>query len=494
VTPPTGAPADKANGPPPSAPTTILVVDNDAVARRYLEVSLAGSRKYRVEVAADATAALAVLANTMVSLIVSEITLPDMDGTRFLWRVRQDRRLRSIPFICLSTDDKVARRVTALELGARDYIVKWPAVTELVARFESAVRDAAEARRQFATRRAYLSGDFAGLSFADLINQLNVGRRTGKLAVATSRAGGHIDFVEGAIWHAEYGNIQGPDAIYELMAAGEGQFEFMPGQETERERRTVSMSPTGLLMEAARRMDMNRLTEGAQPITPIGTAPIAPSQNLTLVDPGPLAIETATEFARLLDDPFALGELSLLTKTQVADRADLGGNMRFHAVLITDLALGASILSAMASPLGETQLAAALSTEPKVLNLWYELRQGEVLDILLVDEQAPGPWLASLVRRPSAVVIAPSTGDWQAWPLENRLAVTNLVRSLRPHCIVGIGNAGIRANLDSLLKLASSSNLPTQIVETPIDSPDTDLRAALNEALETVRKAAGVTA
>lgn len=471
------------------------MVDSDVVSRRYLEVSLAPSRKYRVEVAADAAAAMAILANTIVALIVAETNLPDMDGTRFLWRVRQDRRLRAIPFICLSSEDKVARRVTALEIGARDYIVKWPAVTELLARFDAAIRDAHEARRQFTARRAYLSGDFAGLSFPDLVNQLNVGRRNGRLAVATNRAGGHIDFVDGAIWHAEYGNLHGPEAIYELMAAGEGQFEFMPGQPADHERRTVTMSPTGLLMEAARRIDMSKLaTPTAVSTSAPHAAPAVAATTSQRIDNGPLALATATEFARLLDDPFALGELALLNRSQVGERAKLGGNMRFHVVLVTDLQVGASILSAMASPLGESQLAAALSIEPKALNLWYELRQGEVFDILLVDEQAPGAWLRDLTRRPAVLVVAPGAGDWQAWPLEHRLAVTEAVRTLRPHCVLGIGNAGIRASIDSLLKLAGSPALPTPIIETPIDSPDTDLRAALHEALEAVRKAAGVTA
>ena len=91
-------------------------------------------------------------------------------------------------------------------------------------------------------------------------------------------------------------------------------------------------------------------------------------------------------------------------------------------------------------------------------------------------------------------MVAPSSGDWQAWPLENRLAVTSLVRTLRPLSILGIGNAGIRANLDSLLKLAGAPHIPTHVIETPIDSPDTDLRASLQAALELMQTTAGVRA
>jgi hypothetical protein len=97
-------------------------------------------------------------------------------------------------------------------------------------------------------------GSLKELPLPDIIQLVSVSGKTGVFALRRDgEANGEIFLRAGHIVHAQVGDLQGEEAVYELAIWPEGDFVFTPGRETELT--TIQKSNTNLLMEAARRID-----------------------------------------------------------------------------------------------------------------------------------------------------------------------------------------------------------------------------------------------
>ncbi|MFE9248447.1 response regulator transcription factor [Streptomyces sp. NPDC007088] len=137
----------------------ILVVDDDPAVREALRRSLA-FEGYDAEVAVDGHEALAKAGSYRPDLLVLDIQMPGMDG------LTAARRLRAAgsttPVLMLTARDTVGDRVTGLDAGADDYLVKPFELDELFARIRALLR-----RSAYAAARDAADADEV-LSFADL--------------------------------------------------------------------------------------------------------------------------------------------------------------------------------------------------------------------------------------------------------------------------------------------------------------------------------------
>ena len=114
----------------------ILVVDDEASIRRILETRLS-MIGYDVVTAADGEEALETFRNAYPDLVVLDVMMPKLDG----YGVCQELRKESdVPIIMLTALGDVADRITGLELGADDYVVKPFSPKELEARIRSVLR------------------------------------------------------------------------------------------------------------------------------------------------------------------------------------------------------------------------------------------------------------------------------------------------------------------------------------------------------------------
>jgi DNA-binding response OmpR family regulator len=74
-----------------------------------------------------------------VSLVISDVMKPDVNGFEMLQRMKADSALAHIPVLFISAGASADRHLTALELGAVGYVTKPVMVWELVARVEQAL-------------------------------------------------------------------------------------------------------------------------------------------------------------------------------------------------------------------------------------------------------------------------------------------------------------------------------------------------------------------
>jgi two-component system alkaline phosphatase synthesis response regulator PhoP len=126
--------------PPDTRPPVVLVVDDDAAIRTVVRWQL-DDEGFRVVEADDGPSALRRIRDDGPALVVLDLSLPGLSGLDLLRKVRSGRTGRSdTPIIVLSGRSGEADRISALDLGADDYLVKPFSPGELAARVRSVLR------------------------------------------------------------------------------------------------------------------------------------------------------------------------------------------------------------------------------------------------------------------------------------------------------------------------------------------------------------------
>ncbi|MDQ6660140.1 MAG: response regulator transcription factor [Chloroflexota bacterium] len=115
----------------------ILIVDDDSRVISALRRTLA-YEGYHVSAATDGKGALLLARTKPPDLIILDLMLPGMDGIEVCRRLRAANN--DVPVLMLTARDSVADRVTGLEMGADDYLVKPFALDELRARVKALLR------------------------------------------------------------------------------------------------------------------------------------------------------------------------------------------------------------------------------------------------------------------------------------------------------------------------------------------------------------------
>ncbi len=115
----------------------LLIVEDDALLQSGLMQALSG-QGYAVDCASTAAESEALLRSGQYSLIVLDLGLPDRDGAALLRQWRRDGI--AIPVLILTARDALEDRVSGLDAGADDYLVKPFALAELQARARALIR------------------------------------------------------------------------------------------------------------------------------------------------------------------------------------------------------------------------------------------------------------------------------------------------------------------------------------------------------------------
>jgi len=114
----------------------ILVVDDEPQITRVLRTSLQGSG-HEVQVAQDGTAALELFLKRQPDLVITDLSMPGMDGIEL---TREIRARAQTPVIVLSVRNQDSAKIAALDEGADDYITKPFSIQELLARVRVQMR------------------------------------------------------------------------------------------------------------------------------------------------------------------------------------------------------------------------------------------------------------------------------------------------------------------------------------------------------------------
>jgi two-component system KDP operon response regulator KdpE len=132
----------------------ILLVDDERQITRVLSRGLA-AKGYEIHVAADGEAALQTFSDWHPDLVVTDLSMPNMNGLELCRRLRA---FSEVPIIVLSVKGEERSKVEALDAGADDYVTKPFGIDELLARIRATLRRAPAAADE--ARNILEAGDF----------------------------------------------------------------------------------------------------------------------------------------------------------------------------------------------------------------------------------------------------------------------------------------------------------------------------------------------
>jgi two-component system, OmpR family, KDP operon response regulator KdpE len=114
----------------------ILVVDDEPQITRVLRTTFT-ARGYEIRIANDGEMALEIMKDWTPDLIVTDLMMPNVDGIELCKRVRQTSQ---VPIIVLSVRGHEQSKISALDAGADDYMIKPFSTGELEARVRAVLR------------------------------------------------------------------------------------------------------------------------------------------------------------------------------------------------------------------------------------------------------------------------------------------------------------------------------------------------------------------
>ncbi|MGD1909608.1 MAG: response regulator transcription factor [Rivularia sp. (in: cyanobacteria)] len=119
----------------------IILVEDEVKLAQFLEMELS-SEGYNVSVANDGIAGLMLVRESTPDLAILDWMLPGLSGVELCRRLRATGS--KIPIILLTAKDEVNSRVTGLDAGADDYVIKPFSIEELLARIRAHLRRSSE--------------------------------------------------------------------------------------------------------------------------------------------------------------------------------------------------------------------------------------------------------------------------------------------------------------------------------------------------------------
>ncbi len=234
----------------------ILVVDDNPSVLKLLNISLSKAG-YDVIEAENGEEAFEVANENLPDLIISDIMMPQMDGLELCWMIRENSKIPMVPFIFLTSFDDPETEVKGFRAGADKYLNKpierkdlLEKVQELLSR-KNKVNDVA--KRELDNKG--FGGDLSDLSIVELVQMLNLNRKSGVLKIEAKLAG-EIYLKDGQLHAAKCLDLIGEQAVYKLVELQDGKFNFELSEVSIE--RNIEGSTMNVIMEACRIMDESR--------------------------------------------------------------------------------------------------------------------------------------------------------------------------------------------------------------------------------------------
>jgi putative two-component system response regulator len=167
---------------------TILIVDDDPTAAELVAVILAENPDYQVQTAHGASEGLALAEKSLPELIISDLRMKEKDGMELCHSIRAHAELRDSMFLMMTGAAEMESRVSAIDVGADDYITKPIHPLELQSKVRALLRmrsmqdQLKNDRKELARLNEALQEQFAGVMKL-LVNMISI-----RVPGATARA------------------------------------------------------------------------------------------------------------------------------------------------------------------------------------------------------------------------------------------------------------------------------------------------------------------
>lgn len=227
----------------------ILVIDDARIARAVLKKVLREIGHHDVAEAKDGYEGLEALEASDFDLVICDWLMPRLDGLAFLKAMKQTAAA-NVPVIMVTSESDVSRIVEVMRAGAYAYVRK-PFAVEAIRQKIAEVQKRRELEQS--ARTNILSGSLIEIGFPELVQFLNIGRRSGQLQITSGRDEGRIEIREGEVRTASFCGLTSDEAFNALALCRGGHFRFE--RSSTRVENTMSRGTMALLMNGMRLRD-----------------------------------------------------------------------------------------------------------------------------------------------------------------------------------------------------------------------------------------------
>lgn len=236
----------------------ILIVDDNPHVLRLLNITLSkAEEQYEIIQATNGEEALKIANRVYPDLIISDVMMPKMDGIELCWMIRENSKIPLVPFIFLTSFEDQETAIRGFRAGADDYLNKPVDRKKLLARTKDLLARGSNLKQAEMSAEDHkgFSGDLKDLSIVELVQMLNLNKKSGELIV-DGQSSGSIYLKDGHLWAATIGSDSGEEAFYKLVALVEGTFKFEIKDVAIEQ--NIKNSTMNVIMEACRIMDETR--------------------------------------------------------------------------------------------------------------------------------------------------------------------------------------------------------------------------------------------
>lgn len=238
----------------------LLVVEDNPMVLRMLQHAL--STLADVTTATDAADALLKAVDDPPDLLVCDYRLPGMDGRQLIEKLKSRPATANFSSVLMASKADIAERLSQQE-GADDYLEKPFFLKEATRRIKRMVdRIALEKMAKTAPSDGVVRGNLAQMNVIDLMQSLEMGRKSCRITLARDGDRCEVFFVEGQVKHATYGALVGDEAVFKVLRWTGGSFELDFEGKTDKE--TTQLNTQGLLMEGLRLLDESARDGGGE--------------------------------------------------------------------------------------------------------------------------------------------------------------------------------------------------------------------------------------
>ena len=236
----------------------LLLVDDNPMVLGMLQHALAPFA--RVVAAGDAADALLKAVDDPPELVVCDYRMPGMDGRQLVEKLKSRPATANFSAILLASRTDIDERLSPQD-AADDYIAKPFFLKEATRRIKRTVdRIALEKMAKTAPSDGVVRGNLSQMNVIDLMQSLEMGRKSCALTLTNDRDKCEMYFNEGQVTHAAYGSLTGDKAVFKVLSWTGGNFQI--NFEGKTSKQTTTLNTQGLLMEGLRMLDESKRDDG----------------------------------------------------------------------------------------------------------------------------------------------------------------------------------------------------------------------------------------
>jgi len=180
--------------------------------------------------------------------------MPGMDGRQLVEKLRSRPKTAGASVILLATKSDISEKLSAQEQAVDDFVEKPFFLKEATQRIKRVIdKIALEKMAKTAASDGVLRGSLSQMNVIDLVQSLEMGRKSCALTLINKDDTCEMYFREGQVTHAQYGPLTGDEAVFKVLRWTEGNFQV--NFEGKTGKQTTTLNTQGLLMEGLRLLD-----------------------------------------------------------------------------------------------------------------------------------------------------------------------------------------------------------------------------------------------